>query len=810
MSGICKRGPLFLLFFFLIQYPLFAAGWEHLGTVDSVATLRDGVELTAGSAKVRVTLFRDGIVRVRVAPHGEFAKDFSWAIIETPEVSSVHIEDAKDTVRMSAGEVVVLIQKSPLLISFADRNGTVILQDEPSLPMAVDGDRVSVWKKMPAEESYFGLGDKAGAMNRRSRAFTLWNTDSYAWVESSDPLYKSIPFFLGVNHGVAYGIFFDNTYRTNFDFGVASPDIYSFGSEGGEINYYYIAGPEPKRVVQSFAAMTGLTPLPPLWSLGFQQSRYSYFPQARAYEIVKTFRAKKVPADAIYFDIDFQKGNAPFTINREYFPDFEKMVSDFLQQGFKTVLITDLHIKSDPNAGYAPYDTGMKEDVFIKNPDGTVYVGPVWPGNSVFPDFTWKLARDWWGRQYKEFVGMGVAGFWNDMNEPAIFVPSKTMPLDTRHRLDDGSTIKHAAAHNILGLENIHATHDGLLKLRPNERPFVLTRAAYPGAQRYAATWTGDNSSTWNHLKMSTPIMLNLGLSAYPFVGSDIGGFVGSPTPDLLTRWIEVGAFNPIYRDHTGKGTADQEPWAHGSEQEAVRKRYIELRYRLLPYTYTAMEETSRTGLPLMRPVFLEFPQWAPSYTNERDFFFGGDFLVSPVTTEMLDAHEVQLPPGEWYDYWTATKLTDKDKLSLRPKLDEMPLYVRAGAIIPQQAVIQHTGETPAGPLELRVYPGKDCRGALYQDDGHTFNYQKGELLRVNYSCALSADNLTITSKIETRGFTPWWNSTDVTAYGINSKPKVVQLDHSEAKDWRYDAAAKAVTVPVSNAVRDWTIRIDF
>ncbi|HMD42840.1 MAG TPA: glycoside hydrolase family 31 protein [Candidatus Acidoferrum sp.] len=786
-----------------------AQGWQHLGKVDRMEKRPDGVELTSGKAKVRVTFVRAGIVRVRVAPNGTFPKDQSWAIVGEAQPPTVSVKDAEAYVTVSAGDVVATIRMATLLVNFSDAHGKKVVADEPSLPMAWNGERVRVWKKMPALENYYGLGDKPGALNRRNRAFTMWNTDAYGFQESTDPIYKTIPFFLGVLGGKAYGIFFDNTYRSNFDFGIASPDYYSFGSEGGEINYYYIAGPDPGKVVRTYVDLTGHTELPPYWTLGFQQSRYSYYPEARVLEVAKTFRDKKIPADALYLDIDYQQGYAPFTINREYFPTFEKMVQELSAEGFNTVLITDLHIKHDPNHAYKPYDTGIKNDVFVKKADGSLYIGEVWPGPSVFPDFTLTRVRDWWGEQYKDFVAMGIAGFWNDMNEPALFeTPTKTMPLDNRHRMDDGTSLEHRAIHNVFGMQNVRGTYDGLRKLRPNERPFVLTRAAYAGTQRYAATWSGDNSSTWNHIRMSTPLMLNMGLSGYPFVGSDIGGFAGSPPMDLLTRWIELGAFNPIYRDHTGKGTNDQEPWAGGPEQEAIRRRYIELRYRLLPYTYTAVEETTRTGLPIMRPLFLEYPQTAAFYDDDRDFLFGNDLLVEPVVTELLDPLDLNLPPGIWYDFWSAKQVTDKDTLALRPKLDELPLYVRAGAIVPMQSVIQFTGETPSGPLELRVYAGENCHGALYQDDGHSYDYQKGMFLRIAYSCAVARGGVSVTSHIEKSGFKPWWNETMVKIYGVATSPKEVRLGDTSVSGWKYDSTEHFVQFTVPDAVSDWAARV--
>jgi alpha-glucosidase len=370
-----KRFALVALLLCLISGVAVAQGWEHIGKVDGVTKRNDGAELSSGRAKVRITFVRSGIVRVRVAPNGEFPADHSWGVIQEPEPPNVSVQDGSDSITISSGDTVVSVNKATLVVEMKDAQGNTVVADEPSLPMSWNGDRIRVWKKMPLLENYYGLGDKPGPLNRRNRSFTMWNTDFFGWQESDQPLYKTIPFFIGLNQGRAYGIFFDNAYRSNFNFGLESPDFYSFGSEGGEINYYYLAGPDPKRVVQAFGALTGHTELPPYWTLGFQQSRYSYYPEARVKEIASTFRKKKIPVDAIYLDIDYQKGNAPFTVNREYFPHFEQMVKDLSAEGVHTVLITDLHIKYQPEGGYAPFETGNQQDVFVKKADGSLYVG---------------------------------------------------------------------------------------------------------------------------------------------------------------------------------------------------------------------------------------------------------------------------------------------------------------------------------------------------------------------------------------------------------------------------------------------------
>ena len=372
-------------------------------------------------------------------------------------------------------------------------------------------------------------------------------------------------------------------------------------------------------------------------------------------DIAKRLRADAIPSDVLYLDIDYQYKNRPFTVDPKTFPDFPGLISDLRKDHFRTVIITDLHIAHVANQGYSPFDTGEAGNHFVKNPDGTDFIGIVWPGPAVFPDFTRAQTREWWGSLYTEFVKDGVAGFWNDMNEPSVFDgPGMTMPLDTVHHIEEPGfttrTATHAEIHNIVGLENARATYEGLLKLRPDERPFVLTRATYAGGQRYGFTWTGDNSATWNHLRLATQMVLNLGVSGISMVGADVGGFGSSPPPALLTRWVELAAFSPLCRDHAAKGTQPHELWANGPEQEAIRRRYIETRYKLLPYIYSLADESSRTGLPIMRPVFLDYPEiFAPNSGGfehlDTEFLLGPSLLIAPPPfAETLDDYSVSFP----------------------------------------------------------------------------------------------------------------------------------------------------------------------
>ncbi len=748
----------------------------------------DGVEVKAQRGSVRITALSPTVVRVSYTLRDGRSDRTSFAVLpdafqgETPKVE---IRDSANDLSLNTGSLIVRIYKSPLRVAFLSATGDAISEDQPTAPPAFNGSTFKVWKAMPEDEHYFGLGDKAGPMDHRNLAFSMWNTDSFGWQESTDPLYKDIPFIFALRNGLSYGIFLDNTYRSSFDFGKERHDSYSFGADGGNLDYYFFYGPDPKRVVEQFTQLVGRMPLPPLFALGYQQCRYSYYPESQVREIAAEFRKRRIPADVIYLDIDYQKENRPFTVDAERFPHFQQMVKDLRNEGFKIIAITDLHIAKLP--GYKPYDEGIKSDDFVKNPDGSVYIGKVWPGDSAFPDFTREQVRRWWGTLYSDFVHDGIRGFWNDMNEPAVFrFPSKTMPLDVVHSVE-GRQTDHREIHNVFGMENARATYEGLLRLQPDLRPFVLTRAAYAGAERYAATWTGDNSATWNHLRISVPQLLNLGLSGYAFVGADIGGFNGSPTPELLTRWMELGAFNPIYRNHASKKTRFREPWVDGPEHEAIRRRYIETRYRLLPYIYTNMEETSRTGVPLMRPMFLEFPDQPTLALSDEEFMFGNSLMVAPTVWEFTGNYSISLPADGWYDFWTGAKVPGGN-LDVTPGLDTLPVYVRAGSIIPQQPVVQDVDETPQGPLTLNVYPGSKCHGSLYSDDGNTMAYKRGESLRMDFTCAATADHIDVSISAPTGPYQPWFHELQLRIYGISGTVKNVSVDSHPTEGWKLES----------------------
>jgi alpha-glucosidase len=786
-------------------------GGCSLGSLTQVDALPNGIALHAGQATEVITALRGNVLRVRVSPTGKLPEDSSWAVLESARQSSVPVEQVRraDAVGFRTPAMQVLAQRNNLMLTFLDAQGQVIQQD--ARPVCYIGKSFTIMRRMPADEHYFGLGDKTGPLDRRGQAFTMWNTDSYRFQESTDPLYKSIPFFMTFRAGTAVGVLLDNTWRSNFNFGRGIQNMYTFGAVNGPLNYYVFLGPAPRKVVETYAWLTGKPLLPPRWALGYQQSRYTYSPEARLLQVARRLRADRIPADALYLDIGFQYHNRPFTVNKKLFPDFPGMVKELHQMHFHLVTITDMHIAKAPDQGYAPYDSGMAKNVFVHNPDGSVFSGVVWPGLCVFPDFTQARVRRWWGTLYRGFVADGVDGFWNDMNEPSVFnTPSRTIPADAIDHIQEPGfaprTATQAEIHNIYGMENSRATYDGLLRLRPNQRPFVLTRATFAGGQRYALTWTGDDSSTWNHLRLQSFMLENLGLSGFSFAGADVGGFAGTPPADLLTRWMEVAAFEPIDRDHTELGTGNQEPWVGGAAQEAIRRHFIDQRYRLMPYFYTVSEESSVTGLPMMRPIFLNFPDAAKDGHPididpgaQGEFMVGGDLLIddSPYPEEP-DAYTVEFPTAVWYDYWTGKRVqgspAPKPKpddaglgvpsspaslvpltLNVVPTLDTIPVFVRGGAIVPMQPLTQYTSETPQGPLTLRVYEGPDCRGHLYLDDGESFDYQHGDDLRMQFTCAQTPEGLQVKISPHEGTYPAWWKQIRLQVYGWTPKQNTAQ-----------------------------------
>jgi alpha-glucosidase len=584
---------------------------------------------------------------------------------------------------------------------------------------------------IPEGTSLYGTGEVTGPLLRNGTHVTLWNTDNYTYtIDEGKHLYESHPWVLAVRpNGTAFGVIADTTWRTDIDL----EGSITFTSEGPSFPVVVIEKNTPQEVLHALAELTGHMPLPPRWALGYQQSRWSYNPDTKVKEIANEFRTRRIPCDVIWMDIDYMDGFRIFTFDKAQFPD-PSGLNDYLHtKNFHTVWMIDPGVKIDP--GYFVYDQGTSLDAWVHDAFGGTYEGSVWPGPCVFPDFTRPATRTWWSGLYKPFMAQGIDGVWNDMNEPAVFdIPAKTMPPHNFFRGGDNLEANtHQRYHNVYGMLMVQATREGIMTANPDKRPFVLSRANYLGGQRYAAVWTGDNASTWQHLRWSVPMTLNLGLSGQPFNGPDLGGFSGNATGDLWASWVSAGAFFPFARGHADKASNNKEPWAFGPEVEQVARVALERRYRILPYLYTIFRESSESGMPIMRPVFFADTHDLSLRAEDQAFLVGGDVLVIPRW-----ANDPQIPQG-----WPAVSLVGEDPLN-----DPMQAIVRIrpGAIVPFGRIVQSTMEDSLKPLTLIIALDAEGKasGALYEDAGDGYGYKKGDYLLTTYSAVRSGDSVRV------------------------------------------------------------------
>jgi alpha-glucosidase len=595
-----------------------------------------------------------------------------------------------------------------------------------------DGPRFRATLTVGPNVDLYGGGEVTGPLRRNGTTIRLWNTDNYTYEkDNGHRLYQSHPWVLGVRpDGSSFGVIFDSTWKAE----LTCEDTITFTAIGPAFPVIVIERNSPDAVITELANLTGHINLPPLWALGYQQCRYSYDPASRVREIADNFRSRQIPCDVVWMDIDYMDAYRIFTFRKDEFPDPDGLNQYLHDRGFKSVWMIDPGVKIDP--GYTIFDSGTKAEVWIKDFDGRTLEGKVWPGPVVYPDFTRPETRTWWANLYASFISRGVDGVWNDMNEPADFdTPDWTIPEDSVHR--GGGEIAagpHRRYHNVYGMLMASATREGILKAHPEKRPFVLTRANFLGGQRYAATWTGDNASREEHLEMSIPMSLTLGLSGQPFNGPDIGGFAENASAELWARWIGLGAFYPFSRGHAVKGSNNKEPWAFGPEVESTARIALDRRYRLLPYFYTLFQESTRDGLPVMRPDFFIDPHNRELRGEQGSFTLGSNLLIVPRWSG-----EPHLAKTDWREF----SLVDGDEKDA----NQPSVRIRAGSIVPLGKVIQNTTENSLDPLTLvmSLDAQGQATGQLYEDDGDGWAYQKGNYLLTTYRATRRGDKVEVT-----------------------------------------------------------------
>lgn len=694
---------------------------KSLGNYKSFTKSDTGIIGTTDNGNFRITIYSPSIIRISISVDNQF-EDFSYAVVENPKSSILDLKEDANELVIATSEIKLIISKKPVRFTFTDLNGNVINEDDAGLGTAWIGDQSATYKKLQEGERFIGLGEKTGHLDRKGSGYQNWNTDSYAYHSGQDPLYCSTPFYIGIHHEQVYGIFFDNTHKTFFNFGASNNRFSSFSADAGEMNYYFIYGKSVAQIIQNYTWLTGRMELPPLWSIAYQQCRYSYYPDTEVLSVARTFREKNIPADTLVFDIHYMDKYKIFTWDKKNFADPKGLIDTLKEMGFEVVIMCDPGIKIEE--GYEPYDDGVKKNTFIKYPDGENYSGQVWPGWCHFPDFTNPSTREWWAEKFKDYIDIGVEGFWNDMNEIATW--GHALPENLEFNFE-GNKATTRRGRNVFGFQMARSTYEGTKKLLNGKRPFNLTRSGFSGIQRYAAVWTGDNVAYDEHMMLGIRLVNSMGLTGIAFAGYDVGGFVGDASTKLFARWISIGALSPFFRGHSMINSRDSEPWSYGEEVEQISRNYIRLRYQLLPYIYSLFHDASQTGMPVQRSLAINYTFNSKVYDHQfqHQYLFGPSIIVAPVESNK-DVTKVYLPAGEWHYLHDGRKFSGEQEFYLDCPVHKLPVFIKAGAILPMQRPVNNTKEK-VDQLDLHIYAGEENTSfEFYEDDGSTFGYQTG------------------------------------------------------------------------------------
>ncbi|MCF2137177.1 MAG: glycoside hydrolase family 31 protein [Candidatus Thorarchaeota archaeon] len=673
-------------------------------------------EFLCDEGRVRVTCLSSNIIRVQATREETYRRYESFATVGYSNPPSVEFFEQDGQWSISLPTSLLLVERDPFRLILKNLDGATIFEDSRAGGIEWRENGFVIRRTMLGPEVFYGLGEKAYGLDKRGIRYEMWTTDNPDYGFHSDPLYQSIPFFLVLNRGIVHGIFLDNSYRTFFDFQQEAE--YSFGSVGGPLDYYLILGPSFEEVLDSYTRLTGRPHFVPLWALGHQHSRWMvYESQEDILSIANRYRDHNLPCDTIVLDIAYMDEYRIFTWDPKVFPKPHEFTDALTKLGFHVMAIIDPGVKLEE--GFSVYDDGLKQNMFLQQDDGSVYVGLVWPGETVFPDFSRPEVREWFASKYLLLSSSGLSNSsWIDMNEPSNCIYEGLRDeYSMKHVVDSAGELWEERLRNVYALGMCEAAFNGIRKVHSGKRPFILTRSGFAGYQRYAATWTGDNKSTWNHLRLSIPMLLGLGLSGIPICGADVGGFSDDVTGELLVRWYQVGCFYPFFRNHSRINTARQEPWLFGNEYESIIRDAINLRYKLLRYFYSLAWDSSQTGRPIMRPLAMEFADDPKIYSLDTQFMVGPFIMVAPVLEEGAISREVYLPQGTWYSFQDHAIIHGPTTITVNAAIDQIPIFIRGGAIIPTGRVVQHTGDD-LGNLVLWIYAHGHSDFILYEDDG--------------------------------------------------------------------------------------------
>ena len=720
---------------------------------------------------VMLKLCSPGIVKLWYK-QGDFQRDNeSFAVVNEniDNAGVLSVSEQAGSYEIYTNELIIRVTKDPFKVRMFDKYQKLLLEDFQEKGYVKDSFQQSTFKTMRPNEHFVGLGEKSGALDRRGKSFKMWNSDKPCYATDEDPLYKSIPFFMS-NFG--YGIFFDNTFKSEFNFGTASNEYFSFSSPGGEMIYYFIFGPSYKQIIGRYTQLTGKPIMPPEWALGFSQCRGLYTNEKLARDVAAEFRQRQIPCDIIYQDIGWTQYLQDFEWRKENYQNPKKMVADLAAQGFKMIVSQDPVISQNNCKQWREADS---LGYFVKDVrNGKSYDMPwPWGGNCGVVDFTNPKVADWWGSFQQKVLNDGVRGFWTDMGEPAWSNEEDKDRLFMKHHAG-----MHNEIHNVFGLTWDKVVTEQFEKRNPNKRVFQMTRSAYAGMQRYTFGWSGDSgdgndvTNGWNKLAAQVLLAQSAGMGLIPFWTTDISGYCGDikdreAMAELYIRWMQFGVFNPLSRAHH-EGNNEAEPWTFGKEAERICREAIQLKYTLHPYLYTYARNAFDTGLPLMRALLLEYPDDTETYKLESEFLLGKELLVAPVVEKGATVKKVYLPQGEWIDFNDGiTVYPGKQWISYPVTINTMPLFVKRGSVIPEIPVQQYIGENKNSRMWFDIYPaseGYSCDFTLYEDDGETNDYKNDIFGKTEIKCVSSKEdfNVTIITKNE-----DGWNQNKNRIFGI-------------------------------------------
>lgn len=708
-----------------------------------------GIEATVNGARCRfehaalaIDFLSSDLVRINWEP-GHQAYPYA---IEKKEWGKVHVALAEvdGYWQLTSSAIQIQIGGDGGLKFLSPENQVLRHEIAPSMIGEVNNAGWFCQHKLRPEECLYGLGEQSGPLNLRGTSHRMWNTDPRGgYGPGVDPLYMPLPVYMSLHEGGCYLVFYENSFPALFDFADLSDEgreACEITFEGGSLRYYFIAGPPPE-VLRRFSQLTGRPGLPPRWSLGYHHSRWGFKTEKEIRSIAAGFASRDLPISAIHLDIDHQRGYRTLTVDNTRFPDLTGLANELDKQGIKLVPIVNPGVKIDKE--YPLFQEGQKGNRFLSDKSGKLVKGVVWPGWSAYPDFTDPKTRQWWKARYAELIQANIAGLWHDMNEPTSFslLFDMALPPDTVHKLE-GIGGDHRQAHNLYALLMNQSGFEALRDAHSSRRPWILSRSGWVSQQRYAWNWTGDVETSWDALRMTIATVLGLGISGVPYSGADIGGFSGNPDPELFLRWFQMAAFMPFFRTHSAITTARREPWLFGEPYLAIIRKYLKIRYKLMPYLYSLAWQASQTGLPLVRPLFWLDQHDKRLWGIDDAFMLGDCLLIAPVLHPHELSRKIYLPDGKWYSWWDDRQFSGPGEIEYKSSLENIPVLVRSGSMIPLEE---------DGRFHMHVYPAELGEQPpaliLYSDSGD--GYGASRLDRFQVECLPDRFDITRTGEGE-------------------------------------------------------------